>query len=363
MKALTYHGPGRRLWGEVPDPVLTDPEDAIVRVEAVTVCGTDLHILKGDVPEVTDGRILGHEAVGTVVDTGTGVRTTAAGDRVGPGDTVVVVGAGPIGHATIATARPYTPARIIAVDLAHRPGDRDRPPHPAGHDRWGNRASGTRGRSPAMRHRQVADVMTREVVRVPPGAGFREIAATLAVHRISAVPVVDEAERPIGIVSEADLMHTQAVQDDPDEMRTVPRPEGDRTTAAGLMSAPPVCIAADASVVAAARHMERNSVKHLPVVDADGRLVGMVSRADLVKVFLRDDRAIAEQIVGEVLGEIDGADPAAVSLDVDQGRVTLSGVIDPPYLAAVVCRLCRAIDGVVSVTDRTRRAAEVTTFE
>ncbi|MEW1908102.1 CBS domain-containing protein [Kitasatospora sp. NPDC085895] len=204
-----------------------------------------------------------------------------------------------------------------------------------------------------MRHRQVADVMTREVVRVPPDTGFREIAATLAVHRISAVPVVDGADRPVGVVSEADLLHTQAAQDDPDEMRAVPRREGDRATAAGLMSAPPVCITADASVVAAARQMERHGVKRLPVVDADGRLVGMVSRADLVKVFLRDDRAIAEQIADEVLGAIDGVDPAAVDLRVDQGRVTLSGTIDPPYLAAVVDRLCRSIDGVVSVTDRT----------
>ncbi|MFD0526520.1 CBS domain-containing protein [Kitasatospora arboriphila] len=119
------------------------------------------------------------------------------------------------------------------------------------------------------------------------------------------------------------------------------------------MSAPPVCITADASVVAAARQMERHGVKRLPVVDADGQLVGMVSRADLVKVFLRDDRAIAKQIADEVLGAIDGIDPAAVDLRVDQGRVTLSGTIDPPYLAAVVDRLCRSIDGVVSVTDRT----------
>jgi len=201
MKALTYHGPGRRTWGEVPDPAVRDPEDAIVRVDAVTVCGTDLHILKGDVPEVTEGRVLGHEAVGTVVGTGSAVRTVAVGDRVlvscisacgrcgycrrgmysqctggggwilghlvdgtqaelvrtpfadnslhrlpegvddetalmfadilptayevgvlngrvGPGDTVAIVGAGPIGLAAIATARLYTPRRIVAVDLA-----------------------------------------------------------------------------------------------------------------------------------------------------------------------------------------------------------------------------------------------------
>ncbi|MFE5587305.1 alcohol dehydrogenase catalytic domain-containing protein [Kitasatospora sp. NPDC056531] len=82
MKALTYHGPGRRTWGEVPDPVVRDPEDAVVRVDAVTICGTDLHILKGDVPKVAEGRTLGHEAVGTVTDTGSRLRTITVGDRV-----------------------------------------------------------------------------------------------------------------------------------------------------------------------------------------------------------------------------------------------------------------------------------------
>ena len=82
MKALVYGGPGRHSWTEVPEPTLTDAEDAIVRVDAVTICGTDLHILKGDVPETTPGRVLGHEAVGTVTQVGTGVRTVAVGDRV-----------------------------------------------------------------------------------------------------------------------------------------------------------------------------------------------------------------------------------------------------------------------------------------
>ncbi|MCU1399890.1 MAG: alcohol dehydrogenase [Acidimicrobiales bacterium] len=82
MKALVYHGPGMKSWEEVADPVILDGTDAIVRVEATTICGTDLHILKGDVPAVTDGRILGHEAVGTVVSVGDGVRRVAVGDRV-----------------------------------------------------------------------------------------------------------------------------------------------------------------------------------------------------------------------------------------------------------------------------------------
>ena len=82
MKALVYHGPGSRSWDDVPDPELTAPTDVVMRVDAVTICGTDLHILKGDVPEVEPGTILGHEAVGTVVETGSAVTTLQEGDRV-----------------------------------------------------------------------------------------------------------------------------------------------------------------------------------------------------------------------------------------------------------------------------------------
>lgn len=82
MKALVYHGPGRKSWDEVPDPVITDPTDAIVRIEQTTICGTDLHILKGDVPAVTPGRILGHEGVGVVTEVGPECTKVAVGDRV-----------------------------------------------------------------------------------------------------------------------------------------------------------------------------------------------------------------------------------------------------------------------------------------
>ncbi|MEK0097235.1 zinc-dependent alcohol dehydrogenase family protein [Streptomyces sp. A475] len=201
MKALVFHGPGQTSWQDVPDPGIKDRADAVVRVDAVTICGTDLHIVKGDLPEVTPGRILGHEAVGTVVETGDDVGTLRPGDRVlmscisscgrcrfcreqrygqcrggggwvlghtidgtqaeyvrvpfadlsvyplpaavdsydavlladifptsyevgvlnagvRPADTVVVVGAGPIGLAAVVTAQLYSPGRIIAIDLA-----------------------------------------------------------------------------------------------------------------------------------------------------------------------------------------------------------------------------------------------------
>src|ERR1700736_3353660 len=82
MKALVYHGPGLKSWDSMPDPTIMVPTDAIVAIEASTICGTDLHILKGDVPETTPGTILGHEAVGTVQEIGAGVTTVAVGDRV-----------------------------------------------------------------------------------------------------------------------------------------------------------------------------------------------------------------------------------------------------------------------------------------
>jgi alcohol dehydrogenase len=201
MKALVFHGPGRREWETVPDPRIEEPTDAIVRIDTSTICGTDLHILKGDVPEVEPGRVLGHEAVGTVTEVGDAVTTLEPGDRVlvscitscgrcrfckegryglctggggwifghlidglqaefarvpfadtsvykvpaelsddqvvfladilptayevgvlagrvEPGDTVAVVGAGPIGLAAVMTARLLTPGRIVALDVA-----------------------------------------------------------------------------------------------------------------------------------------------------------------------------------------------------------------------------------------------------
>ena len=201
MNALVYHGPGNRSWDAVPDPAIQAPTDVIVRVDTATICGTDLHILKGDVPECKPGTVLGHEAVGTVVEAGSAVTGLQIGDhvlvscvsacgrcrfckegrygqcsggggwifghlidglqaeyarvpfadtslykvpvgltdeqvlflsdimptsfevgvlngQVRPGDTVAIVGDGPIGLAAIMTAKLYTPGRIVAIDLS-----------------------------------------------------------------------------------------------------------------------------------------------------------------------------------------------------------------------------------------------------
>ncbi|BDG04969.1 zinc-dependent alcohol dehydrogenase family protein [Anaeromyxobacter oryzae] len=200
MKALVYHGPGKRSWEEKPKPAIKDATDAIVRIEKTTICGTDLHIMKGDVPTVTDGRILGHEGVGVVEEVGSAVSSFKKGDRVliscitscgkceackkgmyshcsngggwilghlidgtqaeyvrtpfadnslylvpkgvdedalvmlsdilptgfecgvlngavKPGDTVAIIGAGPVGLAALLTAQFYSPAELIMVDL------------------------------------------------------------------------------------------------------------------------------------------------------------------------------------------------------------------------------------------------------
>lgn len=201
MKALVFHGPGEKAWEEVPTPTIQADTDAVVRIDVTTICGTDLHILKGDTPEVVPGRVLGHEAVGTVEQVGAGVKTVAPGDRVlvscisacgscrfcrvgrygqclggggwilgymidgtqaeyarvpfadtstykvpagvsdeeilmladilptgyevgvlnghvQPGDTVAVVGAGPIGLSAISGAKLYSPGQVVAIDLA-----------------------------------------------------------------------------------------------------------------------------------------------------------------------------------------------------------------------------------------------------
>ncbi|MBP0449285.1 CBS domain-containing protein [Kitasatospora sp. RG8] len=207
-----------------------------------------------------------------------------------------------------------------------------------------------------MRHATVESVMTSPAVLVAPETGFREIVALLAEYDITGVPVVDEDGRPLGIVSEADLLLTLAAQEDPGSL--LPAPElprsgpGGAVTAADLMTGPAVCTTPGTSVVAAARMMSRHAVKRLPVLDAEGRVSGMVSRGDLLRVFLREDRVIRREIVEEVLGRVEGVSPAEVGVEVDQGRVVLSGTVPEPYLVPIVLNLCRSVDGVVSVTDR-----------
>ncbi|EGX57292.1 hypothetical protein SZN_23651 [Streptomyces zinciresistens K42] len=207
-----------------------------------------------------------------------------------------------------------------------------------------------------MWHRMVSDLMTTPVVSVRRGTGFKEIAKLLAEHGITAVPVVDDDERAVGVVSEADLLRKEAAQLDPAGLLPVLRPgptdraKARATTAEGLMNSPAVTARAQWTAVEAAQVMERHHVKRLPVVDEAGRLVGLVSRADLLRVFLRGDSAIREEISGEVLLRTLGITPGTVAVRVVDGRVSLKGTVERRSLVPVAVRLCQGVDGVVDVS-------------
>lgn len=185
-----------------------------------------------------------------------------------------------------------------------------------------------------MQHRMVSDLMTTPVVRVGKDAGFKEIAKLLAEYDITAVPVVDDDDRPVGVVSEADLLRKEAGRLDPAGLLPVlhPRPadrtKQEATTAEGLMNSPAITARPQWTVVEAAQVMDRYRVKRLPVVDEAERLVGVISRADLLRVFLRGDRAIREEISRDVLIRTLGIAPDSVTVHVVDGRVALSGIVE-----------------------------------
>ncbi|MEU0985506.1 CBS domain-containing protein [Streptomyces sp. NPDC005953] len=190
-----------------------------------------------------------------------------------------------------------------------------------------------------MRHRRVTDLMTPAAVSVQRGTGFKEIARLLDEYGITAVPVVDEDERPVGVVSEADLLRRQTSQTT-------------GNTAESLMSSPAVVAQPHWSAIRAARVMEQHRIKRLPVVDGDGRLTGVISRSDLLQLFLRRDRSIQEEILEDVLTQTLGLSPSALTVDVTDGVVTLSGAVERSSLIPVTVRLCESVDGVVDVVDR-----------
>ncbi|MCX5445438.1 MULTISPECIES: CBS domain-containing protein [Streptomyces] len=190
-----------------------------------------------------------------------------------------------------------------------------------------------------MRHRTVADLMTPEAVVVQRGTPFKEIARLLDEYDITAVPVLDEDEQPVGVVSEADLLRRQIAK-------------LGATTAEAIMTSPAVVARPEWSVVEAARTMEKKKVKRLPVVDDSGRLIGVISRSDLVQLFLRRDRAIQEEVLEEVLTRTLGVSPSAVTVEVSDGHVTLTGTLERKSLVPIAVRLCESVDGVVEVIDR-----------
>ncbi|MGW7789901.1 CBS domain-containing protein [Streptomyces tricolor] len=211
-----------------------------------------------------------------------------------------------------------------------------------------------------MLHRLVGDLMTSAVVSVRQDTGFKDIAEHLAEHHTAAVPVVDGQGRPVGVLSEADLLRKQESQADPGgrpaAARLLPaeRAKADALTAEGLTNGPAVMARPRWPVVEAARAMARHHVKRPPVVDDAGRLVGIVSRSDLPRVFLRRDLTISEEIRTGILTPALGLDPGTVTVQVTEGRGTPSGTVPQESLTPVAIRLSESVDGVIDVTNRLR---------
>ncbi|AIV38253.1 CBS domain-containing protein [Streptomyces sp. R1] len=208
-----------------------------------------------------------------------------------------------------------------------------------------------------MKHQRVRDLMSDAVVRVQRGTPFKEIAHLLLEYDITAVPVVDGENRPVGVVSEADLLQ-KMWGGEPDgsrehaEWSRASAGKAGATDAAGLMTSPAVCARESWSVVDAARVMARHRIKRLLVVDEDGRLAGVVSRSDLLRVFLRTDRAIRTEIIEEALVKALGLAPSSVQVDVTHGHVVLSGRLPDEVSAPLLEEHCRGVDGVVAVEFR-----------
>jgi CBS domain-containing protein len=205
----------------------------------------------------------------------------------------------------------------------------------------------------------VRDVMTTEVVTVEPSTPFKEIAARLAQHRISAVPVVDAGRRVLGIITEADLLLKQEHPDPKTEVSLIwtrrrrrERAKAAAAVAGKLMTAPAVTVAPTATATEAARRIHAAGVKRLPVVDEAGRLVGIVSRADLLKVFTRPDESIRSQIISEVIvGEL-MMDPSRFFIEVDDGVVLLQGKAERSSLIPYLVRAVHHVEGVVRVENQ-----------
>ncbi|GAB1692681.1 CBS domain-containing protein [Krasilnikovia sp. M28-CT-15] len=204
-----------------------------------------------------------------------------------------------------------------------------------------------------MKDRKVSDVMTDATVFVEENASYRDVVELLMKHRISGLPVVDAFQRVTGVVSEADLLRKieYAGDDEPRlfDRRRRQRAKASARTARDLMSTPPVVVPRGTSITTAARLMDQEDVRRLPVVDDLGRLVGVVSRSDLLRVHLRTDDEIRTDVEASVLRPFLADDATEVSVTVVDGVVTMSGRVDRWSAAELVARRTRQIPGVVDV--------------
>lgn len=202
---------------------------------------------------------------------------------------------------------------------------------------------------------KVHDVMTTKVVTVTPDTDFKTIATLLDRHRVNLLPVLDEERRVVGVVSEADLLTKAEWQGRKtpgrferwlveDELR-----RASASVASEMMTRDVATTKPDVSITRAAHDMQVPHLKALPVVDDDGRLVGIVSRADLLKTFVRPDTSIRQEIIDDVLRGSLSIDPKSVQVRVSKGGVELKGKVESRSLSEIIARLVGAVPGVVEV--------------
>ncbi|TJZ58968.1 CBS domain-containing protein [Streptomyces piniterrae] len=192
-----------------------------------------------------------------------------------------------------------------------------------------------------MKHRRVGSVMTGDVVRAWRTTPRKDVESWLDTYDISGLPVVDTDDKVIGVVSTTDLRLTRQ------------RTGSDEPPTAGeLMSAPAVTVRADDSLVRAARFMAEHRIERLPVVDEEARLVGIVTRRDLLRIFLRTDGEIRDEVIDEVMVRALWLTPQTVEVAVHDGVVTLRGRLENSADVGIAVSMTRQIDGVVGVVNR-----------
>jgi CBS domain-containing protein len=209
------------------------------------------------------------------------------------------------------------------------------------------------------RRRTVSDVMTSHVHVASPLAPFKLLVRLIEENRVSAIPIVDQRGVPIGIVSESDLLlkERRSELEASNGLLHLNKRRRERTKAAAtvaseVMTTPPITVALDTSLSEAARLMQEKNVRRLVVVDPRGRIAGIVSRSDLLQVFLRTDKDLRNEIASSLIPAILLSQDDAVGVAVSWNIVTLSGEVDRKSDADLLTRAARDLDGVVAVVDR-----------
>jgi CBS domain-containing protein len=209
------------------------------------------------------------------------------------------------------------------------------------------------------RHRTVSDMMTTRVHVASPDMPFKLLVRLIEENRISAVPIIDQGGVPVGIVSESDLLFKERrseLESSHDflhprrKQRQLAKAGGD--VASDVMTSPPITVRSETRLAAAARLMQEKNVRRLVVIDAHGKIAGIVSRGDLLRVFLRTDEQVQNEVAGELVPALLMPVPDKLGVEVHMNVVTLTGEVDRKSDVDLLVRLTRQLDGVVDVVDQ-----------